>query len=114
MRVKKSRVGGDIVSSVISKVPVELHMRSLSGKKYSFCGPNTNLDARLNPDNTPKANSQPINKVDEICMKHDIQYRDADHGVGTRHEADKVMLDSLNHLKKQRVKLERVLCKVLN
>ena len=92
------RRGGDIVSSVISKIPIEFHMRNLSGKKYSFCGPNTNLEKRLNPDDTPKEESKPINKVDEICMKHDIAYRDADLGKGTRHEADKQMLDNLNEL----------------
>ena len=31
------RRGGDIVSSVISKIPVEFHMRTLTGKKYNFC-----------------------------------------------------------------------------
>ena len=51
----KLKVGGDIVSSLISKIPFELHLRTLKGKKYSFCGPNTNLKARLNPDNTPKS-----------------------------------------------------------
>jgi len=32
------RRGGDIVKSVISKIPYELHMRSLNGEKYSYCG----------------------------------------------------------------------------
>ena len=32
------RCGGDIVSSVISKIPVEFHMRTLTGKKYNCCG----------------------------------------------------------------------------
>ena len=95
----KSKVGGDIVSSLISKIPVELHLRTLKGKKYSFCGPNTNLEARLNPDDTPKEWSKPINKVDEVCLKHDLAYRDSDLGKGTRHEADKKMLQELDHLK---------------
>jgi hypothetical protein len=85
--------GGDIVSSVISKVPVELHLRDLKGRKFSFCGPNTKLDERLNPDDTPKDWSKPINKIDAICMRHDINYRKADEGFGTRHEADKIVLD---------------------
>ena len=33
-------------------------------------------------------------------MVHDKQYAEADKGLGTRHEADKVMLDSLNNSKK--------------
>ena len=94
----KSKVGGDIVSSVISKIPVELHLRTLKGKKYSFCGPNTNLTDRLNPDDTPKEWSKPINKVDEVCLRHDLAYRDSDLGKGTRHDADKKMLHELNNL----------------
>ena len=97
--ISKSKVGGDIVSSVISKIPVELHLRSLKGKKYSFCGPNTNLTERLNPDDTPKEWSKPINKVDEVCLRHDLAYRDSDLGKGTRHDADKKMLEELNNLK---------------
>lgn len=97
--LKSSKLGGDIVSSVISKIPVEFHLRTLKGKKYSFCGPNTKLDERLNPDDTPKEWSKPINKVDEVCLHHDLAYRDADLGKGTRHEADKKMLDELDNLK---------------
>ena len=32
-------------------------------------------------------------------MRHDIGYREADKGIGTRHEADQVMLNELNNLK---------------
>ena len=97
--LKSSKSGGDIVSSVISKIPVELHLRTLIGKKYSFCGPNTNLTERLNPDDTPKEWSKPINKIDEVCLRHDLAYRDSDLGKGTRHDADKKMLEELNNLK---------------
>ena len=89
--LKLNKSGGDIVSSVISKIPVELHLRTLRGKKYSFCGPNTNLNNRLNPDDTPKDWSKPVNKIDEVCLHHDLAYRAADLGKGTRHEADKKM-----------------------
>jgi len=95
--------GGDIVKSVISKIPYELHMRSLSGKKYSYCEPNTNLEMRLNPDGTPKPGFEPINKVDEVCMHHDYNYQLADEGVGTRHEADKIMLDELDKLENKKL-----------
>jgi hypothetical protein len=96
--LKSNKSGGDIVSSIISKIPVEFHLRSLKGKKYSFCGPNTNLDKRLNPDDTPKEWSKPINKVDEVCLHHDLAYRDSDLGKGTRHGADKKMLEELGKL----------------
>jgi hypothetical protein len=109
----KSKSGGDFVSSVISKIPVELHLRSLKGKKYSFCGPNTNLTERLNLDDTPKEWSKPINKVDGVCLKHDLAYRDSDLGKGTRHDADKKMIDELNNLKDLNIseKLARTLIK---
>ena len=97
--ISKSKSGGDIVSSVISKIPTELHLRTLRGKRYSFCGPNTNLTDRLNPDDTPKEWSRPINKVDEVCLRHDLAYRDSDLGKGTRQDADKRMLEELNNLK---------------
>jgi len=119
-----------------------------SGKKYNYCGPNTNLRKRLNPDKTPKDFSKPVNKVDDICMRYDINnnnnnrlystpdtpqagvqrhhryercwsdriscgqtsdpnllvigfeiaYEEADKGIGTRHDADKTMLNELNEL----------------
>ena len=65
---------------------------------YSFCGPSTKLNQRLNPDGTAKDWSQPINKVDGICMNHDKAYEAADQGIGTRHEADKTMLNELKDL----------------
>lgn len=111
--LKNNKSGGDIVSSVISKIPIELHLRTLRGKKYSFCGPNTNLNNRLNSDDTPKEWSKPINKIDEVCLHHDLAYRDADLGKGTRHEADKKMLDELNSLKNLNVneKLSKLVIK---
>jgi len=103
--------GGDIVKSVISKIPNELHMRSLNGEKYSYCGPNTNLEMRLNPDGTPKAGFEPINKIDEVCMHHDHNYQLADESVGTRHEADKIMLDELDNLEKKNLNWNESLAK---
>ena len=97
MLVIKKRRGGDIVSVAISKIPTELHLRALNGKKYNYCGPNTDLKKRLNPDKTPKDFSKPINKVNEICMRHDIAYEEADKGIGTRHDANKTMLNELNN-----------------
>jgi hypothetical protein len=97
--IKSLKSGGDIVSSIISKIPGEHHLRTLRGKKYSYCGPNTNLTERLNPDDTPKEWSKPINKVDEVCLRHDLAYRDSDLGKGTRQEADRKMLEELNNLK---------------
>ena len=109
--IRRKRRGGDIVSSAISKIPTELHLRSLSGKKYNYCGPNTNLRKRLNPDKTPKDFSKPVNKVDEICMRHDIAYEEADKGIGTRHDADKTMLNELNELNNKELNWNEFLAK---
>jgi hypothetical protein len=66
MRTRVRR-GGDVVSSVISKIPVELHIRTLPGlKKYGYCGPNTNLQKRLDDNLNPKPAYEPINKIDEV------------------------------------------------
>ena len=92
------RRSGDIVSAAISKIPTELYLHTLSGKKYNYCGPNTNRRKRLNPDKTPRDFSKLVNKVDEICMRHDIAYEEADKGIGARHDADKTMLNELNRL----------------
>lgn len=59
---------------------------------YNFCGPFTNLRKRLNPDRTPKTWSKPINKIDEISMRHDIAYG------GDRCAADEAMLRELWNL----------------
>jgi hypothetical protein len=71
----------------------ELHMRTISGRRYNFCGPNTHLNNRLNSDGSPKNWSKPINKVDAICMRHDIAYES-----GNRLQADENMLRELNEL----------------
>jgi len=107
----KYKRGGDIVKSVISEIPYELHLRALNGKKYSYCGPNTNLEMRLNPDGTPKPGFEPINKVDEVCMHHDYNYQLADEGVGTRYEADKIMLDELDNLENKKFNWKEWLAK---
>jgi Phospholipase A2-like domain len=61
--------------------------------------PFTELDERLNEDGTPKPGREPYNQIDEIAMHHDYNYKLADQGTGTRHEADKKMLDELKAVK---------------
>ena len=78
--VKKSKskhdnhkTGGDIQKLLSASkftttgIPWELHLPG-----YSFCGPGTNLDKRLDEADNPKPWSKPKNRVDEVCMKHDI------------------------------------------
>ena len=61
--------------------------------------PFTELEERLNKDGTPKPGYEPYNQIDEIAMHHDYNYKLADEGIGTRHEADKKMLDELKKVK---------------
>ena len=62
-----------------------------------FCGPGTRLDVRLNEDGTPKADSMPVDRIDEAALRHDIFY--ASHtGTRERLRADKQMIDEVNSI----------------
>ena len=61
--------------------------------------PFTELDKRLDENDNPLPGFEPYNQIDRIAMQHDINYRKADEGIGTRHEADKSMLNELKALK---------------
>jgi hypothetical protein len=67
----------------------EIHLRTLAGRRYNYCGPNTRLQRRMTLNGTIRDGSEPINRVDEISMRHDFAYEDADEGRGTRLEAEK-------------------------
>jgi hypothetical protein len=85
-------------------------MRTLPGlKKYGYCSPNTNLQKKLDANLNPKPGYEPINKVDVVCMRHNINYmlaagkalKGGTKEVGTRHEADEIMLEELDKWKKK-------------
>lgn len=80
------------------KIP-ELHLRGLSGK-YNFCGPFTRLDKRLDRNKNPVQGSEPINEIDRVCMRHDLDYEE---GMN-KTEADKKMIESLDNYKPTRLK----------
>ena len=44
---------------------------------YSYLGPFTRTDIRLDENYKPRANEEPINKLDTIAMVHDIAYSKA-------------------------------------
>lgn len=68
-----------VVNTLINKLPIELHIPG-----YQFCGPGTKLHQRL------KLNHIGINKLDQACRIHDIEYnRFKD--LSSRHRADKVL-----------------------
>ena len=53
--------GSGIINSAINNLPFELHIPS-----YSYCGPGTKLQKRLNRGDPG------INKLDEACENDDI------------------------------------------
>jgi len=67
------------LSSVLSKIPAELHIRG-----YNFCGPNTKLEKRL------ARGDKGINPLDEACLEHDKIYASTSNKE-TISEADKVL-----------------------
>ena len=71
-------------------IPGELHLPG-----YSFCGPGTILTKRLDEADHPKPWSKPINKVDEVCTRDDIDYGNST-TLEEKHEADREMLYNLS------------------
>ena len=63
----------------------------LSG--YSYLGPSSRLDIRLDKNDQPKSGEQPVSPTDELALHHDIAYRDAEKrdpeiALQMKHEAD--------------------------
>jgi len=80
------RQGGGIIETLMkpftyAAYPGEQHAYSLAPStfnvSFSYMGPGTRLDMRLNDDLTPKSDSQPINHADYASMQHDIAYMKA-------------------------------------
>ena len=97
MALSSSQDSGDIVSrasKLASKLGIPLKNWHLP--RHNYTGPFTELDKRLDENDTPLPGYEPFNQIDEIAMKHDICYRDSD---VTRNQCDKEMLDRLDALK---------------
>src|SRR5271156_6213445 len=83
----------DITNVLNTVLPFKKH---LPGMNYS--GPGINLQRKLNEDGvTPRKGFEPVNRVDEAAMRHDIKYQQYD---DLRHinEADKEMLRELRNI----------------
>ena len=67
----------------------EFHLPGLN-----YCGPGTDLDKRLEADGkTPRAKYKPVDRIDEISLRHDLFY--AEHkGQRERVREDDIMLVS--------------------
>ena len=94
-------IGGDIVSSlsnVADKIGLPLKNVHLPG--HNFTGPFTELDKRLDENESPLLQFKPFNQIDNIALHHDLCYRDADNtGSKTREDCDKTMLEDLDKIK---------------
>ena len=74
--ILKHHRGGKLdIQQLSSKLP-GFPWSKYAGEKHflnhNFTGPGTNLEARLNPDGTPKEDSKPVNRIDEAAYKHDL------------------------------------------
>jgi hypothetical protein len=74
-------------------IPGELHLLG-----HSFTGPGTKLDIRLDENDRPREWSKPINRVEEIAMKHGIGYRECQDDLSCKQEQDRIMLQLLDSI----------------
>ena len=91
--------GGSFVNTLVKTLPFEMHLPG-----HTFTGPGAKLYKRLNPDETPKEWSIPINRVDNAAYHHDLCYSKLD-DTKTRNEVcEKTMLDELSGIVKPTLK----------
>jgi hypothetical protein len=83
---KKIQIGEGIIQRIVEKLPFELHIPS-----YNYCGPGTKLKKRL------ERGDKGINRVDEVCKRHDIAYSEAQNQEDIK-TADKQMLKELDEI----------------
>ena len=81
-------------------LPFELHPPVSLTKRYSFEGPGTKLNKRLDSNKNPLPHSKPVNKLDEIAMNHDICYEKYPKTKERNNICDKKMLDDIKSNKK--------------
>ena len=81
-------------------LPFELHPPVSLTKRYSFVGPGTKLNKRLDENKNPLPHSKPVNKLDEIAMNQDICYEKYPKTKERNKICDKKMLDDIKSNKK--------------
>ena len=72
-----------------AKYPGEKHLPG-----YSYCGPGTRLDIRLDDNNQPRPGEEPVNAIDRACHAHDVAYKSSN--LSHRHLADIKLIHALN------------------
>ena len=83
---KKKQFGEEIIQKIVESLPFELNIPG-----YNYCRPKKKLEKRL------KRGDKGINRVDEVCKRHDINYYNAQNDKDIR-TADKQMLRELNDI----------------
>jgi Phospholipase A2-like domain len=93
----------DFVSMLNTALPFEKH---LPGMRY--CGPGTKLDLRVDENGNPHPGNEPVDRVDQAALKHDLAYSKYE-DLRRRNHADKEMLHDLYEIKQPtcRERLER-------
>ncbi len=89
--------GGGMMDNVARLFTQEQYKGERHVPGYAYLGPFTRTDIRLTEDYKPKPNEQPINKLDEVAMRHDIDYAKAKkeyEQTGNKQQALKKIHDS--------------------
>ena len=89
--IKRDATGGSFLNSLVNKLPFEMHFPG-----HNFTVPGIKLYKRLNPDETPKEWSIPINRVDNAACQHDLCYSKHDNTKIGNEVCDKTMLGELS------------------
>jgi hypothetical protein len=66
--------GGGMLDSISRLFTQERYQNERHVPGYNYLGPFTRTDIRLDEQYKAKPNEQPVNKLDEIAMRHDIDY----------------------------------------
>ena len=103
---KRKQKGGSILDKILNSatgILPELHYRGFDSgfKPYSFAGPLTRLDKRLDANLKPLPHSMPVNLVDWTAYYHDLGYEQMrDHE--SRKILDNIMIDDLSSIRKDK------------
>ena len=95
---------GKMPGFIWGKYPGEKHMiYKFPTKSYSYLGPGSRVDIRLDENDKPKVGEEPVSPTDQLALHHDIAYRDAEKqdpeiALQMKHEADKTMIEQLDQV----------------
>ena len=93
--IKSYAIGGNFLNNLVNNLPFKMHLPG-----HNFTGMGTKLYKRLNPDETPKEQSIPINGVDNAAYHHDLWHSKHDDTKTKNEFCDKTTLDELNGIMK--------------